>query len=161
MYYQNTFSKDIDLFQYLSFYTRSCLIINSLFVFHQFWNFSTIFPMLYLEKEYLPHNFVWGMHYYTNKKGVFYVKKISTLTSGFRQVGPLISKEALSVTHVMNDKVWDSHEVYQIHQKYQCGSEGIGRLSCLKLAPFLFLRGFGAWFLVKSWPPHTWVYSDF
>ena len=30
--------------------------------------------MLYLEKEYLPHNFVWSI-YYTDKKGAFLCKK--------------------------------------------------------------------------------------
>ena len=53
------------------------MAINSLFVFHQCRKFSTIFPMLYLEKDYLPHNFVRSM-YYTNKNVCFYVKKIHT-----------------------------------------------------------------------------------
>ena len=33
------------------------------------------------------------------------------------QVGPLISTQALSATHLVNDKVRDSHGVYQIPQK--------------------------------------------
>ena len=44
----------------------------------------------------------------------------------------------------MNDNVLENHEVYLIHQKNQCGSEGIGRYSCLKLVPiFIFARFWG------------------
>ena len=42
--------------------------------------------MLYLEEEYLPHNFVWSM-YYTNKKGAFLCKKytpqLAASTNGY------------------------------------------------------------------------------
>ena len=42
----------------------------------------------------------------------------------------------------MNDKGWDSHEVYQIDQKNQCGSKGICSLSCLKLATIIVFVSF-------------------
>ena len=77
--HRNTFPKDIDLSQYLSIsLQRSCFLINSLAV-RFFINFRIFynFPMLYLEKEYLPHNFVWSTLRITLIKKVrFYVKNI-------------------------------------------------------------------------------------
>ena len=55
----------------------SSKIFCTIMAIHQCRNFSTIFPMLCLGKEYLPYNFLRSM-YYTDKKVCFYVKKIHT-----------------------------------------------------------------------------------
>ena len=77
---------------------------------------------------------------YTDKKGVFLCKKYTSqlqasailavfIVHNYENLASwtLISTEALSATHLINDKVWDIHEFYQIHQKSQCDSEGIDR----------------------------------